>query len=315
MPELDRRTFLAVSGLALAGVATGCTSGGDDPQPSGPPSINDIITESETRKRGRLQVIQAVGEVLTRPDARVTFALINAAGTARLTGGTMRVYAAIDDNAPAQGPVEATYHDEGLGEKGIYVVRLNFDKPGNWTLMVVGKPEEAAGELYGRAAFPGVDRVSGPAPGAKAISVPTPTADDHKGVEPYCTRVDSKSNYAPCSMHRISLDVALANGKPTVFNIGTPKFCQSRVCGPVVDVIQAVSAELGNRVNFVHAEALKDDKADTVQRQLLAPAPTAWGLSEEPITYWIKSDGTITERVVGPIDVPEVRDLTNALVG
>ena len=313
MPELDRRTFLAVGGLALAGLATGC-SGDDGPQPSGPPSINDIIDESGTKKRPRLQVIQAVGEVLTRPDARVTFALIDAAGTTRLTGGTVRVYAALDPDAPAQGPVEATYHDEGLEDKGIYVVRLNFDKPGNWLLMVVGKPVGAPGELYGGAAFEAVDRVSGPAPGAKAISVPTPTVDDHRGVEPYCTRVDPKSNPAPCSMHRISLDVALANGKPTVFNIGTPKFCTSRVCGPVVDVIQTVAGELGNRVNFVHAEVYKDDKADTVQKQLLAPAPAAWGLSEEPITYWIKPDGTITERVVGPIDVPEVRDLTNALV-
>jgi len=314
MPELDRRTFLTLGGLAFAGLATSCKNG-EGPKPSKQPSINDIITESESRKRGRFTVVQAVGEVLTRPDARVTFALIDAAGTGRLTGGSIRVYTSIDDDAPAQGPVDAEYHGEGLGEKGIYVARLNFDKPGNWLILAVGKPEGAAGELYGGAAYPAVDRVSGPAPGAKAISVPTPTVDDHRGVEPYCTRVDSKSNSAPCSMHRISLDVALANGKPTVFNIGTPKFCTSRVCGPVVDVIQTAAAEFANRVNFVHAEVYKDDKDLTVQRQLLAPAPTAWGLSEEPITYWIKPDGTITERVVGPIDVPEVRDLTNALVG
>lgn len=314
MAEIDRRTFLAVGGMALAGVATGCSSGGG-PKPAKQLTINDIITQSEAAKRGRFTVVQAVGEVLTRPDARVTFALLDSTGTKRLTGGTVQVYYGINPDAPANGPVTATYHDEGLGDKGVYVVRVDLDKKGNWILMAIGKPDGAPSELYGGASYTVVDRVSGPAPGAKALSVPTPTVDDHRGVDPICTRVDATANPAPCSMHKISLDVALANGKPTVFNIGTPKFCTSRVCGPVVDVIQTVAGELGNRVNFVHAEVYKDDKDETIQRQLLAPAPQAWGLSEEPITYWIRPDGTITERIVGPVDVSEVRELTQSLAG
>ncbi|MGH2794877.1 MAG: hypothetical protein ACRDKG_11300 [Actinomycetota bacterium] len=321
MLYLDRRTFLAMSGLAVAGLATGCRNSGDA-DPGGPPSINDIITQSEQLKRGRVNVVQALGEVLTRPDARVTFALIDAqdtTGQKRLTGGTVRVYAAKDADAPALGPVEATYHDEGLVDthgvsKGIYVVRLKIDTPGTWLLLAVGKPDGAAGELFGGASYPAVARVSGPAPGAKSISVATPTTADKRGVNPICTRVDDESKPSPCSMHAVSLDVALASGKPTVFNIGTPKFCQSRVCGPVIDVIQTVGTEFAGRVNFVHAEVYKDDSADTIQRQLLAPAPAAWGLSEEPVTYWIRADGTVTERVVGPVDVAEVRDLTSALL-
>ena len=320
MPSIDRRTFLAMSGLAVAGVAVGCSNknDGDPGGVDGPLTINDIIDESERLKRGRFQVIQALGEVLASPTARVTFALVAAqdtTGQQRLRGGNIKVYAAKGDaDNPAVGPVTASYHDEGLGDKGVYVARLKIDSPGTWLVMAVGTPEGATGELYGGASYPAVDRVSGPAPGAKAISVPTPTVDNHRGVEPYCTRVDAKANPRPCGMHRISLDVALANGKPTVFNIGTPKFCQSQVCGPVVDVIQTVSGEVGDRVNFVHAEVYKDDKADTINRQLLAPAAAAWGLQEEPITYWIKADGTITERVVGPVDVAEVRQLTQALL-
>ena len=319
---LDRRTFLALSGLAAAGLATGC--GGDDgTPPDGALSINDVITESERLNRGRFNVVQALGEVLVGPEARVTFALIDAAdttGTKRLTGGTIKVYASIDPDAPAIGPVTATYHDEGLrdargGSKGVYVVRLNIDKPGTWSVLAVGTPDGAGRELYGGAHYTAVARVSGPAPGGKAVSVPTPTVTDHRGVEPICTRVDAAANPAPCSMHTISLDAALTNGKPTVFNIGTPKFCKSQTCGPVIDVIQTVAGEFGGRVNFVHAEVYKDDKADTIQRQLLAPAPAAWGLTEEPITYWIKPDGTITERIVGPVDVAEVRDLTRTLAG
>jgi hypothetical protein len=320
---LDRRTFLAMSGLAVAGLATACGGGDDGPPPDGALSINDVISESDRLKRGRVNVVQALGEVLTQPDARVTFALIDATDTTgrkRLTGGSIRVYAAMDADAPAIGPVEATYHDEGLadatgGSKGVYVVRLAIEKPGTWLVLAVGKPDGASGELYGGASYPAVARVSGPAPGGKAVSVATPIPGDHRGVEPICTRVDAKANPAPCAMHALSLDVALGNGKPTVFNIGTPKFCTSQTCGPVIDVIQTVANEYAGRVNFVHAEVYKDDKADTIQRQLLAPAPAAWGLTEEPVTYWIRPDNTIVERIVGPVDVTEVRDLTQALAG
>jgi hypothetical protein len=319
---IDRRTFLAMSGLAVAGIATACGGSGDGPEPDGQLTINKVIDESERLKRGRFNVIRALEEILVGADARVTFALIDAAdtsGTKRLTGGSIKVYASTGEDAPAIGPVTATYHDEGLrdargGSKGVYVVRLNVDKPGNWLLLAVGKPDGATRELYGGAAYPAVARVSGPTPGGEAISVATPTVADHRGVEPFCTRVDTAANPAPCSMHAVSLDVALGNGKPTVFNIGTPKFCTSQTCGPVIDVIQTVAMEFAGRVNFVHAEVYRDDKPDTIQRQLLAPAPAAWGLTAEPITYWIKPDGTITERIVGPVDVAEVRDLTRTLV-
>lgn len=307
MSGIDRRTFLATGGLALAGIAVACSK-----KPAVKPgvaSLNDIIGQQTDDKSVRAIVVQAVGDVLSRPDSRVTFAITDAAGTQRFTGGSLRVWYAQDADTPAKGPVDVAYHGEGLGTKGIYVVRLDLDKTGPWYVLAVGKPTEAKATLFGLAPFNVVDRVSGPAPGAKAISTPTPTVDDHRGVDPYCTATP------PCSMHAISLDVALANGKPTVFNIGTPRFCTSQVCGPVVDVVEHVARDLKDRVNFVHAEVYVDDKDAPAKGELgLAPAPKAWGLQEEPITYWIKSDNTITERIVGPVDVREVRGLTEALL-
>jgi hypothetical protein len=309
MPEIERRTFLALSGFALAGLATSC---GNDGEPADDGSIDSLIRQARAEGAEPLQVIQANLEVLASPDARVPFALISADGRGRYGGGMVRAWYAQADARP-RGPVDVAYHDEGLGEKGVYVGRFNFDRTGIWRVFVTANL--SGRRLFGEAAFTGIDRVSGPAPGAKAIAVPTPTVDDHRGVEPYCTRLDAKANPQPCAMHRLSLDVALANGKPTVLNIGTPRFCTSQVCGPVIDVIGTVAGELGNRVNFVHIEVYKDDKLETIDRQLLAPAATAWGLADEPITYWIKSDNTITERIVGPVDVPEVRDLTQKLLG
>ena len=298
-------------GLALAGLATACTKKKrKDALPAGATMASLVASLKKTNQR-EISVIQAVENLLVRPQSRVSFALVDKAGTKRFSGGRVQVYwSAVDSTAAAHGPITAEYHGDGLGDKGIYVARIDIDHAADWNVLVAGKPGGATGEVWGGAAYPAVAHVKGPAPGAKAISVATPTIDDHRGVEPYCTDVP------PCSMHKTSLDVALANGRPTVFIIGTPRFCQSRVCGPVVRVIQTVSADFVDRVNFVHAEVYKDDKnapADLVNG--FAPAAKAWSLEEEPVTYWIKPDNTVTERIVGPTDVAEVRSLTQALLG
>lgn len=306
MEPIDRRSFLVTGGLALAGLAAACSKDGTSDGGT-PTTINEVIATLGTSV-SRFQVIQAVGEVLARPDARVTFALLDSEGKRRYTGGSIRVYASTDADAPARGPIDAVYHGEGLGDKGIYVARINIDTPGTWLILAVGRPAEGSGTFFGGAPYSVVERINSPAQGAKAVSVPTPTVDDHRGVEPYCTRTPV------CSMHRLSLDVALANGKPTVFNIGTPRFCSSRVCGPVIDVIETVAQEYRDRVNFVHAEVYPDDR-DAPAMQKLAPAPVAWSVTEEPVTYWIRPDNTIIERIVGPTDVAEVREVTRTLAG
>ncbi len=223
----------------------------------------------------------------------------------------------MDADAAAVGPVEATYHDEGLagasgGSRGVYVVRLNIDKPGNWLVMVVGKPDGAAGELYGGAAYPAVDRVSGTGARRQRRSRsrrrrPTTTggrADTAPASTPRRTR-----RRARCM--RISLDVALANGKPTVFNIGTPKFCTSQVCGPVVDVIQTVAdgvrgpRELRPRRGLQGRQGRHRSSASSSRRRRRRGAsprsrsPTGSSRTARSSNAWS-----------GPIDVAEVRDLT-----
>ena len=305
MRDIDRRSFLVTGGLALAWVATGCGKGETPPRGV---SLERFVGTLKDRGT-EISVVQALSKVLIRPQSRVAFALVDSDNRTRLADGTVNVFWGLDPGAPARGPVRAEYHGEGLGDKGVYVARLDIDRPGNWLVVVSGKPARAAKDVWGGAYYPAVDSVPGPAPGAKAISVATPTVDDHRGVEPYCTRTP------PCSMHRLSLDVALANGRPTVFDIGTPKFCTSQVCGPVVDVIDTVAKDLSDRVNFVHAEVYKDDKDAPASTAGFTQTAKAWSLDEEPVTYWIKADGTVTERIVGPTDVREVRTLTQSLLG
>lgn len=311
MAPIGRRAFLATGGLALAGLAVGCKKKKGSDLPAG--ATMGALVQRVRGSAEEMTVIQAVENILVRPRSRVSFALVDKAQTKRFTGGSVRAYAALGGQTTAAiGPVTAEYHGEGLGEKGVYVVRFDIDRPGNWDVLVVGKPEGADKEMWGGAAYPAVEHVSGPGPGAKAIAVATPTVDNHRGVNPICT--DSP----PCSMHKISLDVALANGRPTLFTIGTPRFCESRVCGPVNDVIETVAKEFVDRVNFIHAEVYKNDTdapGNPNPAVAHSPAAKAWHLESEPVTYWIRPDNTITERIVGPTDVAEVRALTQSLLG
>src|SRR5947207_2155761 len=46
--------------------------------------------------------------------------------------------------------------------------------------------------------------------------------------------------------------------KPFVVTFATPKFCTSRTCGPVVDVVDAVRRRLGHTgVRFIHVEVYR----------------------------------------------------------
>src|SRR5207247_3495035 len=91
-----------------------------------------------------------------------------------------------------------------------------------------------------------------PTVGSRAIPSQSPTTADHRGVDPICTRTP------PCSMHEISIADALQTGKPTVISFATPRFCQSRMCGPVVDVIEDVSKDFKDQASFIHVEVFKN---------------------------------------------------------
>ena len=57
----------------------------------------------------------------------------------------------------------------------------------------------------------------------------------------------------------------------------TPQFCQSRVCGPVVDVAEQAKEEYGDKAAFIHMEIYKDNDPQAVRSQV-----RAFHLSSEP---------------------------------
>ena len=83
----------------------------------------------------------------------------------------------------------------------------------------------------------------------------------------------------------------------------TPKFCASRTCGPVVDVVEEVQRRLDDeRVRFIHVEVYEDnDPANGYNRWM-----QEWKLQTEPWTFLVGGDGKIAERFEGTVSVDEL---------
>jgi hypothetical protein len=146
-----------------------------------------------------------------------------------------------------------------------------------------------------------------PLPGEKMIPVATPTFDDARGVDPICTR------RPPCPFHRMSLDEALRAGKPVAALFATPALCQSRICGPVLDVLVGQAPTLGDRVNIVHIEVYRSLNADLGDPASLTDGMRAYHLTFEPILFLAAADGTVRERLDGPYDALECREALGRL--
>ena len=63
----------------------------------------------------------------------------------------------------------------------------------------------------------------------------------------------------------------------------TPQFCQSRVCGPVVDVAEQVKQLYGDKAAFIHMEIYNDNDPSKGVR----PQVRAFHLPSEPWLFAI----------------------------
>jgi len=158
---------------------------------------------------------------------------------------------------------------------------VQIDQPGTFTLRLDGD------DGFG-AAFQVSDpsQVTVPYVGSPLPPFDTPTVDNHRGVEPYCTLTPN-----PCPLHDVTLTQALASGSPVAYMVGTPAHCQTGTCAPALEFLVKSHTRVGDQITMVHADVYSDSAATTV-----APAVSALGLEYEPVLYLVKN-GTVVDRV------------------
>jgi hypothetical protein len=308
--------FLALLASAATAFVAGCGSSGEEgsrpapaatefPSASGK-TIGQILEYPEA-KRTKL-VIAPAAEAFEEGDNRYPFGVFTV-GNEQVSDADAAMYFAKDSGSPVQGPLPAqvtsletkpayrAQGSEGPGDaKTVYVVpKVDFNRSGAWLAVAVLKGPD--GLETSRVPSPEVGRFPQiPQVGQKAPIIHTPTAADVGGD---LAKIDTR--VPPDQMHEV--DFADVVGKrPIVLVFATPALCQSRVCGPVVDVAQQVADEDGDRAEFIHMEVY----AGNDPSKGLRPQLKAFGLPTEPWTFLIDRNGIVRDRIEGAYGVPEL---------
>ncbi len=282
-PIMDRRSFLTV----IAGSALLAACGGGDQQ-----------TAATTVPADGLATMRFMAEpsVLTGPDRRIVFGLADVGGGIRVDGPPTIEGMLLDPTGRELGAVAAARHDAGL-PRAYYLARLDLPVDGSYTLRITVDGEQADLSFSATPAeaipFPGV--------GSMMPGFDTPTLFDNRGVDPVCTRDPG------CGFHSASLNEALRDGQPIAYLVGTPAFCQTAICGPILDLMMQVAPDFPG-VRFLHTEVYTDMTASTV-----APGVEALNLSFEPVVFLIDAAGIVTERLDVIVDETELRSHLDSL--
>jgi hypothetical protein len=132
--------------------------------------------------------------------------------------------------------------------------------------------------------------------GDRAISVHTQTLTDVGG---NAAALDTRR---PVAKDLLRDDLADVLGeRPVVITFATPLLCQSRVCGPTVDIVEQVKASAPKDVAFIHREIYNDNQVNKGARSQVS----ARRLPSEPWTFVIDTRGKIGTRFEGGFSVGE----------
>lgn len=119
-------------------------------------------------------------------------------------------------------------------------------------------------------------------------------------------KLTSSQNPNP-ALYQMTVAEAMASDRPSVIVFATPAFCQTAVCAPVVESVEAVYDEHGEQANFIHLEIYKEFNPSLV----LADEVEQWQLNSEPWTFVLDADGRVAARLGGPVSP---RELTAVLL-
>ncbi|MGZ8782845.1 MAG: hypothetical protein ACXWZB_05040 [Gaiellaceae bacterium] len=226
-------------------------------------------------------VIDGQGRVVSRPTARIWLARsLKEKPIARATARTESI--GVGASEPGE-PEE------------IYVSELDVKEPGTYWLLaepVGGRRIQAIGNVVVRA------RTAAPDVGSAAPPSKTPTLETATLKQLTTSKVPDRELY------RSSVAAALAAKVPFVVAFATPKYCASRTCGPVVEVLSAVRrSQAEERIRFIHVEIYEGNDPTKGQNRWVEQE---WKLPTEPWIFVVGADGKIRDRFEGTVSVREL---------
>lgn len=338
-----RRAVLALLALAVAVLPAGC-GGGDAEEAevvsaprTAPAAANPARDRFEAQVRtasaaesadfpaARGRTLQQIADlvdpgpqvglatsVYTPGRNRFAFGVIGA--DSRLIFAPSAIYVAPDAGRPARGPFVAeldpllvepefsSAQSAGADDifAAIYRTQIELPTARRYEILIVSR---VGTKLLGA---PTVISVTADSPvpevGEAAPVVPTDTLESAAGdLEAIETRDPTDD------LHGTSLD-EVAGKRPVAVVFSTPALCESRVCGPVLDLAVQLEAEYGDRMEFIHQEVFVDNRPE----QGFRPPLKAFGLPTEPWLFTLDEKGRVAARLEGSFGINEMREALEA---
>jgi hypothetical protein len=308
-------------GVCLLIAGCGGDSGSSDEKAPPPPRAKDFpqatgeTLQQLLTKLGGGPVLAPSEQEFRTGKHRFGFALFRK-DRSQITDASVAVYVAPAGGGRAKGPYLARYESMQVrpqfqsrqtatdpnAAKSIYTTEIPFDKPGRWDVLGIARQgRKLVAATLPQAGVVVKDESKDPIPavGHKPPRIHTPTVTDVGGnVESIDTRLP------PSSMHDVDFADVLGK-KPVVLLFATPQLCQSRVCGPVVDIAEQVKAQReSSDVAFIHMEVYRDNQIDKGIRPQLA----AFHLLSEPWLFVFDRSGRVSTRIEGGFSERELDD-------
>lgn len=329
--------------LAMLAACGGDDDGGEGPTGDDGPSATDSGTPADSPEYSGVIVTT---ELTTGPN-RFSVGVIDNSSNQPIQGAevSLRFFKVLEGNqAELRSEAEARevsmqrgYIDEqtgelvGDGEIAVYVANPEFDEIGDWGVEISGtaagneiEPITLAFQVQDPEA---VLNVGDPAP--KSRQTLASDVDD-------ISEIDTMQ--PPDPMHDVTIEDAVMSGMPTVILFGTPAFCETQTCGPVMQsVMLPLYDEYGSQANFIHVEPYFVEEARTgagfcpvpvfnaefarrgigegsgtctpVPEEEIEAAGESWNLTVEPVIFVVDGEGNIAgkfEAVTGPEEVEQV---------
>ncbi|MDX6412951.1 MAG: hypothetical protein QOH23_361 [Gaiellaceae bacterium] len=286
------RVLLAV--LALAALTAGCGSGQRN-APTG--SLESLWQESAQT----VALIPGTNDY-SPGDLRISFLVVDNRGklvappTARFWIARSLSARPLQETVARLEPIGVPGVSTGADAPTIYVAHVHVTAPGKY--YVLARPNGKI-SIGGIRDFVVAKRSQTPAVGAPAYRSATPTLASTGGkIAKLTTRVPPD-----LALLRYSVADSLAAHAPFVVTFATPRYCTSRTCGPVVDVVDAARRRFAHTgIRFIHVEIYRDNDPNKGQNRWVRE----WKLPSEPWTFLVGKDGRVKAKFSGSVSTGEL---------
>ncbi len=282
-----------------------------------PPKIPSVTQFPQVRGRTMAQLLTGIQagpvlapsvSVLVPGEQRFGFGLFDRSRK-QITDAPGAIYIARSEGSRAYGPYVA--RSESMAVKPKYLSKTVATDPDSAkTLYVADVPFRRSGKYVVLGLFRFDNRLVGagttveiskhtpiPMVGDPAPKITTPTAASVGG---NLSKIDTRQPHD--DMHDINYAAVLGK-RPIVLLFATPALCQSRVCGPVVDIAEQVKHTLPkNDVAFIHQEIYKNNTVNDGY----VPQLAAFHLQSEPWMFAINRKGKVAAVLEGAFSANEL---------